>query len=123
VPARGVSAFPANSRGCDVRGSSTHSKEEPMHARVSTYTTSNPDRFAEGFGRITDELKQMEGFERAYVLVDRERGKGMTITVWTSEEALEQSVAQADSIRKRGAGASDSSIESVEHFELSLTVE
>jgi heme-degrading monooxygenase HmoA len=37
----------------------------------------------------------MLGFEGAYVLVDRERGASVSITLWASREALEASEGQA----------------------------
>jgi hypothetical protein len=46
----------------------------------------------------------------------------MSITVWDSEQALTDSVAQADELRKRGSETGGASIESVEHFEIGLTV-
>ena len=44
------------------------------------------------------------------------------ITLWDSEQALTASVAQADAIRKESPEAGGGSIESVEHYEIGLTV-
>ena len=93
-----------------------------MFARVSTYRSPDSDRLLEGFETVRDALEQMDGFSHAYFLVDRSSGKGMSITLWHSEEALEASVAKADEMRRQGTQAGGGSIESVEHFEVGMTV-
>ena len=64
----------------------------------------------------------MDGFSHAYFPVGRSSGKGMSITVWESEQALSASEAKADELRKQGAETGGGSIESVDHFEIGLTV-
>ena len=93
-----------------------------MFARVSTYRADDADKLVEGFRSVTDPLEQMDGFTQAFFLVDRATGKGMSITIWESEQALLASVAKADELRKRGSEAGGASIESVEHYEVGLTV-
>jgi heme-degrading monooxygenase HmoA len=92
-----------------------------MFARVSTYR-GDGDRLLQGFAEVTGPLEAIDGFSRAYFMVDRESGKGMSITVWESEEALNASAAKADELRSRGAEAGGGTIESVEHYEIGLTV-
>jgi heme-degrading monooxygenase HmoA len=92
-----------------------------MFARVSTYT-GDGDRLLQGFADVTEPLEEIDGFSHAYFMVDRESGKGMSITIWTSEEALRASAAQADDLRSRGAAAGGAQIESVEHYEIGHTV-
>jgi heme-degrading monooxygenase HmoA len=96
-------------------------KEEQMHARVSTYRGEG-DRLAEGFEGVTGALTAVDGFSHAYFMVDRESGKGISITFWDSEDALHASAAKADELRKQGAEASGSQIETVQHYEVRLTV-
>ena len=67
-------------------------------------------------------VEQMDGFSHAYFLVDRDSGKAMSVTMWESEEALSASVAKADELRRQGAQTGVGSIESVEHYEIGLTV-
>lgn len=55
----------------------------------------------------------MAGFSHAYFMVDRESGKGMSITFWNSEDALLACAAKADELRKQGAEAGGSEIENV----------
>ena len=93
-----------------------------MFARVSTYRSGDADKLLAGFQTVTGPLEQMDGFSHAYFLVDRASGKGMSMTVWESEQALSASVAKADEIRKQGTETGGGSIESVEHFEIGLTV-
>lgn len=92
-----------------------------MHARVSTYR-GDANRLIEGFEGVRDPLAAMDGFSHAYFMVDRESGKGMSITIWESEDALLASVAKADELRRQGADAGGSEIESVQHYEIGMTV-
>ena len=92
-----------------------------MHARVSTYR-GGADRLVEGFEGVRDDLAALDGFSHAYFMVDRKSGRGMSITFWESEDALLASVAKADELRRQGAEAGDSAIESVEHYEIGMTV-
>jgi heme-degrading monooxygenase HmoA len=93
-----------------------------MFARVSTYRAADAEKLLQGFESVTDRLEQMDGFSQAFFLVDRASDKAMSITLWDSEQALTASVAQADAIRKEGTEAGGGSIESVEHYEIGLTV-
>lgn len=93
-----------------------------MFARVSTYRAADADKLVKGFRSVTDPLEQMDGFSHAYFMVDRASGKGMSITIWESEQALLASAAGADELRRRGSETGGGSIESVEHYEVGLTV-
>ena len=92
-----------------------------MYARVSTYR-GDGDRLLEGFSDVTEPLTAIDGFSHAYFMVDRESGKGMSITIWESEEALLASAAKADELREKGAAAGGAEIESVQHYEIGMTV-
>ncbi|TMM07639.1 MAG: hypothetical protein E6G02_01150 [Actinobacteria bacterium] len=93
-----------------------------MHARVSTYQTDDPDGLIEGFRNVSADLEQVDGFSHAYFLVDNEGGKALSITIWENEDALLASKSKADELRKRGTEASGTSIDSVDHYEISHTV-
>ncbi len=58
------------------------------------------------------------GTGRAELLVDRQSGKALTITVWENEDALQASVEAANRIRTGAADAADASILDVQHYEL-----
>jgi heme-degrading monooxygenase HmoA len=92
-----------------------------MFARVSTYR-GDGDRLLQGFADVSGPLESIDGFSHAYFMVDRESGKGMSITIWDSEEALNASAAKADELRSQGAEAGGAQIESVEHYEIGMTV-
>jgi heme-degrading monooxygenase HmoA len=99
----------------------TVERRAPMFARVSTYR-GDADRLLQGFADVTEPLEAIDGFSHAYFMVNRETGTGMSITIWDSEEALNASVAKADELRKQGADAGGAEIESVEHYEIGMTV-
>jgi heme-degrading monooxygenase HmoA len=92
-----------------------------MHARVSTYQTDDPEGLVEGFKSVSSDLEQVDGFSHGYFLVDRDGGKALSITIWESDEALRASQSKADELRKRGTEASGTSINSVDHYEISHT--
>jgi heme-degrading monooxygenase HmoA len=92
-----------------------------MFARVSTYR-GDGDRLLQGFAEVTEPLTAIEGFSHAYFLVDRESGKGMSITIWDSEEALLSSAEKADELRKQGSSAGGAEVESVDLYEIGLAV-
>jgi heme-degrading monooxygenase HmoA len=93
-----------------------------MHARVSTYRGSDADTTLDGFKGVARELEQVDGFSHAYFMVDRASGKALSITLWETEDALNASVAIANDMRTRAAGASNATIETVEHYEVPLTI-
>jgi len=77
-----------------------------MYARASTYR-GDADSPVEGLAGITGPLEEIEGFSHAYFMVDRASGKGMSITIWESEDALQASVSKADELRPRGAAGAE----------------
>jgi heme-degrading monooxygenase HmoA len=90
-----------------------------MWARVSTYEFP-PNEVDEAITRFNEALGDLRepGLERAELLVHRESGKGMTITVWESERALQESVQAADRLRSDAADAAGVTIVGVEHYEI-----
>ena len=92
-----------------------------MFARVSTYT-GDPDALSRGFESARDDLQQIEGFSQGYFCVDRESGKGLTVTLWENEQALEASAERAQQLRSRATDPSGATIDSVEHYKVTQTV-
>jgi len=92
-----------------------------MFARVSTYRTDDAGKLVDGFDRVTGPLEQMDGFSRAYFLIDREGGKAMSITMWETEEALSAGVEKANELRGQATESGGGSIEAVDHYEIALT--
>jgi heme-degrading monooxygenase HmoA len=92
-----------------------------MFARVSTYRMEDPGKLVEGFEGVTNPLEGMAGFAGAYFLVDRDGGRALSITLWESEETLDAGAEKANELR-RNAVAGAGSIESVDHYEVAVTV-
>jgi len=78
-----------------------------MFARVSEVTGA-ADRIDDGIAEYRDvvipALKGMDGFNRAYLLVDRDAGTSLSITVWDNAEAMRASDEAADRLRAQVAG-------------------
>ena len=93
-----------------------------MFARVSTYR-GGTDGLLEGFRRTTEPLAQLEGFERAYFLIDAESGRSMTVTAWDSRAAMDASAEWAEKAREHAGHDSGAVVESVTGFEVAVTAE
>jgi heme-degrading monooxygenase HmoA len=93
-----------------------------MHARVSTYQASDPERLVDGFKSVTDALERVDGFSHGYFMVDRNTGKAMSVTIWESEDALNASVSMGKELREQATQPSGAAVQSVEQYEIPLTV-
>jgi heme-degrading monooxygenase HmoA len=65
----------------------------------------------------------MDGFQGVYFLVDRQSGKGLSITLWESEEAMRASEDAANQLRSESAEASGEEILGVERYEVAIAPE
>lgn len=92
-----------------------------MFARVSNYKTDDPAKLVEGFEGATGPLEEMPGLAGAYFLVDRDGGRGMSITLWDSEDALNAGVEKANQLRQAAVSDGGGTIESVDHYEVAVT--
>ncbi len=54
-------------------------------------------------------VRSMAGFKGAYLLVDRNSGKSMGITMWDTEKDLKASAAAADKLRAQASKVTGSS--------------
>jgi heme-degrading monooxygenase HmoA len=94
-----------------------------MFARVSTYQGS-PDELEDDIRDTTENIvpavEQIPGSLGLYVLVNRESGRSMSITLWESEAALRESEQAADRIRDASAERHQETIVSVERFEVAV---
>jgi heme-degrading monooxygenase HmoA len=92
-----------------------------MFARVSRYRADQAnDRLLEGFQDTIGPLQQVEGFSHAYFLVDRNTGTAVSMTVWETEDAMSASEAGGEERRRERTEAGGASVESVDHYEVSL---
>ena len=92
-----------------------------MYARVTISETS-PDKVDLAIKVITVDIipaaKKVPGFKGGYWLGDKVSGKGVTITLFESEEALKNSEDVTKQIRSDAAKKIGAAIQSVERFEV-----
>lgn len=74
-----------------------------MHARVTTFRLANGglDRLVETID--ASDITQVNGNQGAFLLIDRNSGEAMTITLWDSEQALQDAVPFAAGIFSKTA--------------------
>jgi heme-degrading monooxygenase HmoA len=93
-----------------------------MHARVSTYE-GDVDRLIQGFERQADLVRGLEGFARAYLLVDRPGGRAVIVALWSSEDALDASASRAGHLRQEAIETAGATIGSVDNYEVAFELE
>ena len=92
-----------------------------MFARVSEVSgpTDQLDRGIAGFhDQVVPALKSMDGFVRAYLLVDRSSGKTLSITVWETEDAMQASEEAAANLRASVTSDMGATATIVGHFDV-----
>lgn len=97
-----------------------------MFARVSAYQGS-AEQIDKGLAHarenILPKVQKLGGFEGAYYLVDRDRGKAISITLWRSERAMQASEEETDRLRGESAQAAGATVEGVERYEVAISPE
>ena len=97
-----------------------------MFASVSSYQ-GPPEQIDQGVRyaqeNIVPTLEDVEGFEGVYLLVDRQSGKVLTITLWESEEAMRASEEEADQLRSEHRGEWQQEVAGVERYEVAISPE
>ena len=96
-----------------------------MFARVSSFQGS-PEGVDEGI-KVAEEqavpaAQALPGFKGLMMLVDRNTGKSMAVTLWESEEAMRASEEAANGIRSNVATATDEQIVGVDRYEVAIDV-
>lgn len=92
-----------------------------MFARVSAYHADEDSRkLLDAFQQTIGPLQQVEGFSHAYFLVDKDTGRAVSMTIWESEDAMAASEAGGEERRQRRAEIGGASVDSVDHYEVSL---
>src|SRR5215210_248747 len=100
-----------------------------MFARIVTYTADPSPRLQSakvadieyGLRRAWERLpgvRQLEGLESAYFFVDRQRGKAIFISLWESEQAMNNSEEVMRPLRAEISGAFAANRVDVEHYEV-----
>jgi heme-degrading monooxygenase HmoA len=92
-----------------------------VHARVSSYQ-GDVDRLIEGFERQADLVRELDGFARAYLLVDRAGSRAMIVALWDSAEALEASASRAAHLREEASETAAATVGLVDSYEVALEV-
>ena len=92
-----------------------------MYARVNTFQ-GPPESADEALKNVRENVipavRKVPGNAGIISLLDRTNGKAIGITLWESEQALEQSEQAASGIRQQSAGDNRSTVVSVERFEV-----
>ncbi len=100
-------------------------KEDVMFARV-TSAQLEPEQVETFVSMIRDQVipraQNLPGFKGGYWLVDRSTGKGIGVTLFESEEALDASEAQANRIREEASSGAGLAVPSFERYEVVASV-
>lgn len=94
-----------------------------MHARVGTYEGGDAEGLVKGFDSQTDKVRALDGFAGAHFLVDRDTGKGISITLWDSEEALEASLEATKQMREDAVQPAGARVVDVSHYEVAISLD
>jgi heme-degrading monooxygenase HmoA len=93
-----------------------------MYARATTLQGS-PDQVDEAIRGYEDTLSTLRGIDGnrgAFLLIDRGKGRGIGVTLWESDEAMQDSRAQADQLRQQAAASVGATVESVDEYEVAV---
>ncbi len=94
-----------------------------MYGRV-TRLEGSPEQLNQGTEYVRDTIlpaaRQLEGFRGIINLADATTGKGMTVTLWETEEAMRASEERADQMRDEAARALSATVAGVERYEVTI---
>ncbi len=94
-----------------------------MYARVNTFE-GKADRVDDGIRHVRERVhaqaQRIDGYKGAILLVDRESGKTIGITLWESQEKMLASEEEAARIRNEATEAMQSGKPTVERYEVAF---
>jgi heme-degrading monooxygenase HmoA len=94
-----------------------------MHARV-TAVQGPPENVDVAIKEMQENVlpaaRQLAGFKGIISLSNRETGKGLTITLWESQEALQASEEAANRLREQAVQAIGSGPPTVDRYEVTI---
>jgi heme-degrading monooxygenase HmoA len=95
-----------------------------MVARISSYTgpADRLDELARGFEQSSDAVRELDGFEGAYLLVDPAGGGAITVAFWSTGEAAEASAERVGQLRSEAVQSSAHSVGSVEVYTVAAQI-
>jgi heme-degrading monooxygenase HmoA len=67
-------------------------------------------------------VQSQSGFKGTYLLVDRQSGKALAITLWESEQAMQQSESAVAQLRAQAAQQVGGGEPTVEHYEVAVQI-
>ena len=93
-----------------------------MYSRIARYEVP-PERLDEAvraFDEAARGLSELDGSLGGYLLVDREGGTAMTLTLWADQESMSRSEVAAAALRRRAVASVEGDVHSVECFEVAV---
>lgn len=94
-----------------------------MHARVSTFE-GTPEQASEGIRLVKEWVvpvaRLQDGFKGIYVLLDRENGRSLAVTLWATEEDLRASEEATLRAKTASAESAGETVVGVERYEVVL---
>jgi heme-degrading monooxygenase HmoA len=93
-----------------------------VFARVARYEVAAEKIGAavEAFRSATDQLENVTGFQGGYVLTSPEEGVIMSMTLWGSRAAMDESEVHAARLRREATDQVDGEVTSVQRFEVAV---
>ena len=95
-----------------------------MYGRV-TRLEGSPDQIEQGNEfmeqTILPAARQLEGFRGVLSLTDRANGRGLTVTLWETEEAMQASEEAGNLLRDEAARAFGGTIVGVDRYEVTFS--
>ena len=91
-----------------------------MQARLSHYAV-DPERMDDairGFEAAAESLREIPGSHGGYLLVDREEGRLITVTLWEDQKALSNSEVRAANLRRGAVADAEGTIEAVHCYDV-----
>lgn len=93
-----------------------------MYARATTMSVprEQQDAAVEQYRAGISRFREMPGNKGAFLLVDRNTGRGIAVTVWESEEAIAESRERANELRQQAAQESGGDVLEVQEYEIAI---
>ena len=93
-----------------------------MFARVAVYEIPG-HRVEEAVGSFRaaiEQIRDIDGLEEIYVLVSPESDRGLTMSLWHRQDAMEASRTKASRLRNDAAKVVDGNVQSVVEYEVAV---
>jgi heme-degrading monooxygenase HmoA len=93
-----------------------------MHARATTLTvpSEQQDGAIQSYSDTIKLFRDIPGNRGAFLLIDRNAGSGVGVTLWESEQAMAESRERAKELRQQAASSASGEIVSVNEYEVAV---